>query len=78
MDIPGWEIRTACFGLWIYVVATGRDPGYEIRTSVPAIISKAPTIVLTSKVSPKKITDKMMAMATLILSTGATCETFPN
>ena len=45
---------------------------------VPAIISKAPMAILGVRVSPKKITDRIIARATLSLSTGATWETLPN
>jgi hypothetical protein len=34
--------------------------------------------VLILRVSPKKITEKIMVRAKLSLSTGATCETFPS
>jgi hypothetical protein len=42
---------------------------------VPDIISKAYIPVLRVSGSPKNNTDNIMAMATLSLSTGATCDT---
>lgn len=51
---------------------------YKIRTNVPPIISKAPIAALVVKGSPKNITANIIDIATLILSTGATCDTFPN
>jgi hypothetical protein len=51
---------------------------YKIRTTVPAIIIIAPIAILGVRVSPKNMTENIIAMATLILSTGATCETLPS
>lgn len=45
--------------------------------SVPAIIQAAPIPVLKVNVSPKKTIEKTIANATLSLSIGATCDTFP-
>lgn len=50
---------------------------FTASTIAPVIINPAPTISLTDMVSFKKSTDKMMAMATLSLSTGATWDTLP-
>jgi hypothetical protein len=50
----------------------------NIITNVPAIISDAATIVLAVSGSPKNIAAKTIAIATLNLSTGATCDTSPN
>ncbi len=41
------------------------------------MIHKAPIAVFQVKISPKKSTESKIAKATLNLSTGATCETFP-
>jgi archaemetzincin len=45
---------------------------HNIKTKVPAMIRLAPTAALTVNTSPRKITDKSIAIATLSLSTGAT------
>lgn len=50
---------------------------YKISTIVPAIINNAPIVVFMVSASPKKITDSTIVIATLNLSTGATCETLP-
>ena len=51
---------------------------YKIKTSVPPIIINAPNAVFMVNGSPKKATDNIIAIATLILSTGATWDTFHN
>ena len=51
---------------------------FTIITKVPAIIKPAPIAVFNVNVSPKKIIAKMIVKATLSLSIGATCDTFPN
>lgn len=51
---------------------------YKMSTSVPPMIRIAPTAAFQVKTSPRNKTDRRMAMATLSLSTGATCETFPS
>jgi hypothetical protein len=50
----------------------------NINTSVPAIISNAPSVVFKVSGSPRNTTASTMAIATLILSTGTTCDTFPS
>ena len=50
---------------------------YSIITNVPAMINAAPMAVLSVNASLRKITDKTIVNATLNLSTGATCDTFP-
>ena len=45
---------------------------------MPAIMSKAADTVLNVNGSPRKIAARVMEIATLSLSTGATCETRPN
>jgi hypothetical protein len=42
------------------------------------MIITAPIATFNDKASFKKITDRTIVNATLSLSTGATCETFPN
>lgn len=49
-----------------------------MRMIVPPVMSKTAIAVLKVKGSPKNTTDSKMAMATLALSTGATCDTFPS
>ena len=49
-----------------------------MSTKVPAMINKAPDVVFNVSGSPKNTTDSAMAMATLNLSTGATCDTSPS
>jgi hypothetical protein len=46
-------------------------------TNVPAMISPALMAVFKVNASLRKMTDKTMVKATLSLSTGATCDTFP-
>ena len=53
------------------------DHYFQTRINVPTIISAAPKIVLSVRTSFKKIADKIIAIATLNLSTDATKETFP-
>lgn len=50
---------------------------FKANNIVPLIINKAPIAVFKVSVSLKNSTAKIMAMATLNLSTAATCETFP-
>ncbi len=51
---------------------------YKINMTVPAIINKAPRAVFKVNASPKNNTESTMVRATLSLSTGATCDTFPS
>lgn len=50
----------------------------RMSTSVPPMMSVAPSVALSVSVSPRKTTDSTMANATLSLSTGATCDTLPS
>lgn len=50
---------------------------FSANKIVPLIISKAPSMVFKVSVSLKNNTARMIAMATLSLSTAATCDTFP-
>ena len=50
----------------------------NISTNVPAMINNAPEADFKVTGSFRNIADKMMASATLSLSTGATCDTFPS
>ncbi len=44
---------------------------------VPAMMSIAPIAIFSVNASFRKTTDNIIANATLNLSTGATCDTFP-
>ncbi|WP_174834631.1 hypothetical protein [Segetibacter aerophilus] len=50
----------------------------NIKNNVLPKINAAPTSVFTVTGSPKKTTAIIIAIATPVLSTGTTCETFPN
>ncbi|MNX54226.1 hypothetical protein D3C86_849450 [compost metagenome] len=49
-----------------------------MRIIVPPVMSKTAITVFKVRGSPKNTTDNKIAIATLALSTGATCDTFPN